>query len=249
MVKLSVNVNKIASLRNTRGTNTPNLLSVVKDIVSFGVQGITVHPRPDKRHILYEDVQSIQEYVHQSNVKDLEFNVEGYPSPEFLQLIQNVKPHQCTLVPDGPDVLTSNAGWKFQDHFNLLEKTLYFLKQHNVRSSVFLDPFAFNEKEEKALNLLNPDRAELYTKAYADSYRTAQRQKVTDCYKTVSNKVQILGIAINAGHDLNKENLAFFLKNVNGIQEVSIGHALICEALYEGLQKTCADYLHICSQF
>ena len=246
MVRLSVNVNKIASLRNTRGTNTPDLLSVVKDIVSFGVRGITVHPRPDKRHILYTDVQNIQNYVQQSKISDLEFNVEGYPSPEFLKLIENCKPHQCTLVPDKPNALTSDAGWNFQKHLQFLKKPLGFLKKHQVRSSVFLDPFTFDEQEEKALSLLKPDRAELYTKSYADSYSTAQKQKVTDVYKAMSDRIQNLGIDINAGHDLNKKNLAFFLKNIKNLKEVSIGHALICEALYEGLQKTCSDYLHIC---
>lgn len=244
MVRLSVNVNKIATLRNARGTDQPNLLSVVKDLISFGVRGITVHPRPDKRHILYEDVRAIQNVLQK---EDVEFNVEGTPNPVFLKLLQEVKPHQCTLVPDGPNVLTSESGWNFQSQFNILQETLNFLRQQNIRSSVFLDPFTFDEKEQEALSLLKPDRAELYTKAYADSFHTAQRQKITHVYHSVGDKVQNLGIALNAGHDLNRENLTFFLKSVTGIQEVSIGHALICEALYEGLEKVCKDYLRICN--
>ena len=247
MVRLSVNVNKIATLRNARGTDQPNLLSVVKDLISFDVQSITVHPRPDRRHILYEDVRAIQNFLQQK--KNMEFNVEGTPSSDFLELMQEIKPHQCTLVPDGPNVLTSESGWNFQSQFKILQKTLNFLKQQKIRSSVFLDPFTFDEKEQEALKLLQPDRVELYTKAYANSFHTAQRQKITDVYHSVGDKVQKLGIALNAGHDLNKENLTFFLKNIAGIQEVSIGHALICEALYEGLEKVCKDYLRICSHF
>ena len=248
MVRLSVNINKIATLRNARGEDNPNLLSVVKALLSFGVQGLTVHPRPDQRHILYKDVRDIQDFLQKQNIKDIEFNIEGTPGTEFLQLIKEVKPHQCTLVPDGPNVITSNSGWNFHSQFKLLQKTLNFLKEQKIRSSVFLDPFTFDSKEQEALKLLKPNRAELYTKAYADSYHTVQKQETTDCYKKASEKLHSMGIAINAGHDLNRENLSFLLKSVPNIQEVSIGHALICEALYEGLEKVCKDYLRICRQ-
>ena len=246
MAKLSVNVNKIALLRNSRGENKPCLLAVLKNLINLGVTGITVHPRPDGRHILYEDVREIQRFL--KNLKSIEFNVEGFPSTEFLQLMREARPAQCTLVPDGPNALTSNAGWAFHEHFSLLQQTLSFLKQNKIRSSVFLDPFTFSEQEEKALQKLTPDRVEFYTKAYADSYHTKNRQKVINVYIAAGKKIQALGIGLNAGHDLNQDNLGFFLKNLPSVKEVSIGHALICSALYDGLEKVCKNYLKICAE-
>ena len=168
MVKLSVNVNKIATLRNSRGNNQPNLIEAVKNLSAFGADGITVHPRPDGRHILYSDVRDINQYL--KPLKAVEFNVEGYPDSSFLQLMQETQPNQCTLVPDAPSVLTSNAGWRLQEHLSLLKPVLKLLKQNKIRSSLFIDPFTLTEKEFLALSQLKPDRAELYTEAYAAAY-------------------------------------------------------------------------------
>ena len=246
MTRLSVNVNKIAVLRNARQENQPCLLSVVKDLINFGVRGITVHPRPDGRHILYQDVREIRAFLKKKKTT-VEFNVEGFPSPKFLDLIEETKPHQCTLVPDAPNVITSDKGWDFKKEFSLLEKTLKFLKKLKVRSSVFLDPLSFTHKQAEALKALKPDRAELYTKSYALSFNdTKKRQKVISIYKNTAKKIYKMGIKLNAGHDLNIKNLTFFLKNIACIEEVSIGHAFICEALYKGLNTVSREYLKAC---
>ncbi len=244
MVKLSVNVNKIATLRNSRGKNQPNLMEAVKNLSAFGADGITVHPRPDGRHILYSDVRDIKRYL--KTLKAVEFNVEGRPDSSFLQLMQETQPDQCTLVPDGPSALTSNAGWRLEEHLSFLKPVLKLLKQNKIRSSLFIDPFTLTKKELLALNKLKPDRVELYTEAYADAYSTPQKEAVIQTYISAGHKIRALGIDLNAGHDLNLNNLAWFLQKIPHIKEVSIGHALICESLYQGLKPTLQKYLTTC---
>lgn len=242
MTRLSVNVNKIATLRNSRGKNQPDLMEVVEKLIHFGVKGITVHPRPDGRHILYTDVHDIKQFLKTKT----EMNVEGYPSPSFLKLIEEVKPHQCTLVPDPPFALTSNAGWRIQENFDFLRNVLILLKKNNIRSSLFIDPFTLTETELSFLKELKTERIELYTEAYANAYDNPKQNTVTRVYIESANKVSQLGIEINAGHDLNLNNLAWLLKAIPQIKEVSIGHALICESIYRGLEKVVKEYLAIC---
>lgn len=245
MARLSVNVNKIATLRNSRGRNQPNLMEAVEKLVDFDVKGITVHPRPDGRHILYTDVRDIKQFLETTT--QVEMNVEGYPSSDFLQLIEEVKPTQCTLVPDPPTALTSNAGWAIQENFDFLKKVLSLLKKNKIRSSLFIDPFTLTEKELSFLKLLNTDRVELYTEAYADAYDSPKQNTVTQVYVEAAHKTSEMGIELNAGHDLNLKNLAWLLKVIPQIKEVSIGHALICESLYRGLETVVKDYLTICN--
>ncbi len=265
MVKLSVNVNKIATLRNSRGEDYPQLLLFVKDLIQRGVLGITVHPRPDGRHILYKDVKEIGEYICQYSSKSIELNVEGYPSQDFLNLLQTVLPHQCTLVPDSPETLTSNQGWNLQKNQRNLEKILKFLKTYSIRSSLFIDPLLFNEEDLEVLGKLSPHRVEFYTGAWAKYYdeknlnnHNMKNQKkneveqfknlpsnILDIYRILSEKISKMGIGINAGHDLNQQNLKPLLKAVPLIQEVSIGHAFVCESIYEGLEQTLNKYFNI----
>ena len=244
MARLSVNVNKIATLRNSRGKNQPNLMEVVEKLVDFGVKGITVHPRPDGRHILYTDVRDIKQFLRTTTY--VEMNIEGYPSSDFLQLIEEVKPDQCTLVPDPPTALTSNAGWAVQENHDFLKTVLLSLKKNKIRSSLFIDPFTLTKKELSALKSLNTDRVELYTEAYADAYDSPKQNTVTQVYVEAAHKTSELGIELNAGHDLNLKNLAWLLKVIPQIKEVSIGHALICESLYRGLKTVVREYLTIC---
>jgi pyridoxine 5-phosphate synthase len=245
--KLSVNVNKIATLRNSRGGNIPNLLQVVSDLIDFGAEGITVHPRPDERHIKYQDVFDISRFLKKYN-KDLadsdkvEFNIEGYPNPSFLKLVLTVIPDQVTLVPDPPDAITSNAGWKVHKNKNFLKHVIQKLHKSNIRVSLFIDPATWSKQELDALLDVNTDRVELYTEKYAQSYPTKKRKLATDNYKKVATEVWQRGIFINAGHDLNSENLFYLLKQIPSIIEVSIGHALISDSLYHGLKKTIEIY-------
>jgi len=243
MTTLSVNVNKIATLRNSRGKNQPDLIKTVKNLGDFGVKSLTVHPRPDRRHILYEDVRQIKK----AKLPGMEFNVEGYPSPAFLSLMEEIRPDQCTLVPDPPGVLTSQEGWSIKSCFDFLKEILKTLKKCSIRTSLFLDPFAFNEEEMNALTALAPDRVELYTEAYADNYFSYKKEKIINVYIQVAHLLIKKGIDLNAGHDLNLINLPWFLKKMPPIKEVSIGHALICESLYEGLETVVKKYLKICS--
>lgn len=231
--KLSVNVNKIATLRNARGGNNPNVLQVALDCERFGAQGITVHPRPDERHIRYSDVHQLSQ-----NIKT-EFNIEGYPNEEFLQLIESVKPHQVTLVPDPPHVLTSNAGWDTRTHQNFLMQTILRIKNTGARVSIFLDP---NPNMVAAARDTGTDRIELYTEAYASTFHT-NPEKALSPYIQTANLAQSMGLGINAGHDLDLQNLRYLAQHLPGLQEVSIGHALVCDALYYGLQNTIQLYL------
>ena len=237
MTKLSVNVNKLATLRNARGKNTPNVLKMTLDIIAMGAQGITVHPRPDGRHIRLEDVHEIAQEI------EVEFNIEGYPDEQYLNLVKAVCPKQCTLVPDPPHVLTSNAGWKIAENVDFLTTTIANLQQFGIRTSLFIDPLHFNEKEKEALKTTQTDRVELYTEAYADAFGTDELPFVLSQYQKVATDILDMGIAINAGHDLSLENLRYFIQEMPTIEEVSIGHALICDALYFGMKDTIKKYL------
>jgi pyridoxine 5-phosphate synthase len=244
MTVLSVNINKIATLRNSRGHDFPNLLRVASDILSYGAKSLTVHPRPDERHIKKKDAYDLGQWIH--SLKDVEFNIEGYPSPDFLRMVLEIKPHQCTLVPDPPEALTSNSGWNFTQNMDLLKRTNKKLTEAGIRTSLFLDPFTFNEKELLSLKEIGAQRIELYTEAYSKSYSRPNLKQTMAQYVSVANTLKEHNFGINAGHDLNQENLGFLLQNIPQIAEVSIGHALIVESLYEGLRTTIQKYLKIC---
>lgn len=241
MAVLSVNVNKIATLRNSRGGNNPDVLQTSLDIIQFGAEGITVHPRPDGRHIRHADVYALADKV------SVEFNIEGYPDENFLKLVKEVKPAQCTLVPDPPEALTSNAGWKISENLELLKRVVGELKDEGVRVSLFYDPNDFSEGDlRQAREEVLADRIELYTESYAKAFHTEERDEVLSHFQKTARFAVECGLGVNAGHDLDLKNLAFFLKSVPEVMEVSIGHALICDALYLGLEKTIAEYLKAC---
>ncbi|QFQ11884.1 pyridoxine 5'-phosphate synthase [Pseudoprevotella muciniphila] len=233
MTKLSVNVNKIATLRNSRGGNNPDLLKVSKDIERFGGQGITVHPRPDERHIRYQDVRDLKQIVN------TEFNIEGYPSDDFCKLVCEVCPTQVTLVPDSPDQLTSNHGWDTKHNVAFLTDITQRFKTAGIRVSIFID--ADIEMAEYALKA-GADRIELYTEPYASGY-THNRELAIAPFVETANHCKSIGLGINAGHDLSLENLQYFHERIPFTDEVSIGHALICDALYSGLKQTVHAYL------
>ena len=231
--KLSVNINKFATIRNARGGNNPNLIQIAKDCEAFGAQGITVHPRPDERHIRYQDVIDLKPIVK------TEFNIEGYPSSEFIELIHAVKPEQVTLVPDPPDALTSNAGWDTIQHQEFLKDVILELKKSAQRVSIFLNP---QPELVKPAFTCGADRIELYTEYYAVNYKKNPEDAIAH-YLSTAIEAQKLGIGLNAGHDLDLNNLNYLAKHLPGLQEVSIGHALVCDALYLGLQNTIQMYL------
>ncbi|GAB3534499.1 pyridoxine 5'-phosphate synthase [Pontibacter brevis] len=233
MTKLSVNINKIATLRNARGGDRPNVVQAAKDCERFGAQGITVHPRPDERHIRYRDVYDLKEVV------TTEFNIEGNPTPDFLKLVKEVKPDQVTLVPDAPDAITSNAGWDTIRHRDFLTQTILELQESGMRVSIFVDP---DEGMVEGAARVNTDRIELYTEAYAKGYHANPEQAIAP-YTKAALKAQQLGLGINAGHDLDLDNLKYLKNNLPELAEVSIGHALICDALYYGLENTIQLYL------
>jgi pyridoxine 5-phosphate synthase len=231
--RLSVNINKIATLRNARGGNNPDLLKVAQDCESFGAQGITVHPRPDERHIRYEDVRALKTLV------TTEFNVEGYPDQQFLDLVMEVKPQQLTLVPDEPDAITSHAGWDTIKHFNFLKEIVELAHSKHIRVSIFIDPD--KERIRKAADL-GADRIELYTEPYARLFPENPRLAVHPFVEGAiwANDAHL---GVNAGHDLSLLNLQWFAMHVPHLKEVSIGHALISDALYFGLENTVQMYL------
>ena len=241
--KLSVNINKIATLRNARGQNIPDLIHIAKMILPLDIQGLTVHPRPDERHIRYADIPQLKDLLISWPAKEL--NIEGYPSARFLKLIKNSAPHQCSLVPDPPTALTSNAGWDFVKNKKLLKIAVKQLRTQNIRSSLFLDPLSMNEGQYSALKDIQPDRIELYTGVYAQSWDSPQKKKVLSLYKKSAVRAKELNIQINAGHDLNQKNLFDLLKALPEIREVSIGQALIAKALEEGLSAVIKKYLNI----
>ena len=233
MTRLSVNINKIALLRNARGGNMPDVLKAALDCERFGAEGITVHPRPDERHIRYSDVRTIRPEVK------TEFNIEGNPTGSFCALVCEVVPDQVTLVPDAPDALTSNAGWDTVRNFSFLKRTCESFKARGIRTSIFIDP---DPKMAEGAAKCGADRVELYTAAYAEQY-AADRQKAIIPYLQTAIAARDLGLGLNAGHDLSLENLAYFIKTIPWTDEVSIGHALICDALYMGLEPTIKEYL------
>lgn len=237
MTRLSVNINKIATLRNARGGNLPNLVQAAVDIERFGAQGITVHPRPDGRHVRKQDVYDIAQVIQ------VEFNMEGYPSQDYLDLVCHIRPAQATLVPDSPEVLTSNAGWRVIENQALLKQVIKGLKQSGARVSLFLDPFEYQESSLAEVVDTGADRIELYTERYAKSFESPMRDEVLGVYAKVAHQAIKAGLQVNAGHDLNLDNLRYFLEKIGCISEVSIGHALICDALYLGLEKTVKYYL------
>lgn len=232
MTNLSVNINKVATLRNARGGNAPDVVKVALDCEAFGAQGITVHPRPDERHIRYSDVYALKPLVK------TEFNIEGYPAKEFIELVLRVKPEQVTLVPDAPDAITSNAGWDVQTHFDGLKELIDRFKTEGIRTSIFVGT-ALSTIEWAAKT--GTDRIELYTEPYAAAY-AADRQAAVAPFVEAARLARDLGMGVNAGHDLSLENLAYIHQQIPWLKEVSIGHALICDALYLGLQETIAQY-------
>lgn len=233
MTKLSVNINKIATLRNARGGNTPNLLEAAQNCERFGAQGITVHPRPDERHIRYNDVRELTKVV------STEFNIEGYPSPNFMDLVLEAAPAQVTLVPDPPGVLTSNAGWDAIKEGAFLRSVIETFQKAGIRVSIFME----TEKDQiKAAQQTGTDRIELYTEAYASKYPVDHQTAIKD-YVQAAEWAEQLGLGLNAGHDLSLENLRYFCAEIPSLLEVSIGHALISDALYLGLENTIQRYL------
>jgi pyridoxine 5-phosphate synthase len=233
MTKLSVNINKIATLRNARGGNRPNVVQTALDCERFGAQGITVHPRPDERHIRYQDVLDLKKVV------TTEFNIEGNPTPEFVALVKKVRPEQVTLVPDAPDAITSNAGWDTVRHQDFLQAVIADLKTAGCRVSIFVDPVV--AMVEGAAQT-GTDRIELYTEAYATHFSSDPAAAVAP-YTEAAQRAVALGLGINAGHDLDLENLKYLHQHTPGLLEVSIGHALVCDALYYGLENTIQLYL------
>lgn len=233
MAKLSVNINKVATLRNARGNNVPNVLQFAIDCERFGAQGITVHPRPDERHIRYNDLLPIKNHIQ------TELNIEGYPSSHFIDLVLDIKPHQVTLVPDPPDALTSNAGWDIKKNEAFLKEVIVPFKKAGIRTSVFVDTDLVNL--EYAIKT-GTDCIELYTESYAKRYSINKSLAIAP-YKKAAETAHSLGLRINAGHDLNLENLKYFSAEIPFLAEVSIGHAIISDALYYGIENTIQMYL------
>lgn len=233
MTKLSVNINKIATIRNARGGNTPNLVEATIKIQEFGGQGITIHPRPDERHIRYQDVYDLKPVI------TTEFNIEGKPIDSFMELVLNSKPEQVTLVPDAEDAITSNAGWDTIKHFDYLTDVIKTFKDAGIRTSIFLDP---NPALIESAAKTGADRIELYTEEFATQYGLGNLEAINP-YKETAKLAIENGLAVNAGHDLSLDNIEFFIREIPQISEVSIGHALISEALYLGLENTIQAYL------
>ena len=235
MTRLSVNINKIATLRNARGEDYPNLLKTAQDIISYGAQGITIHPRPDERHIRYSDAFNLKENI------STELNIEGNPSKKFIDLVTEIKPEQVTLVPDSEDAITSSAGWDTINNFSFLNDIVEEFHSNSIRVSVFIDPdleMLIGAKK------INADRVELFTGPYAKEYNI-DKIKAIENYIRCSEVADEINLDLNAGHDLNQDNLEFFIQSIKNIKEVSIGHALITESLYAGLESTIKSYLDI----
>ena len=235
MTKLSVNINKIATLRNARGEDYPNLVKTAQDIIKFGAEGITIHPRPDERHIKYSDAYDLKQNI------STELNIEGNPSKKFINMVCEVKPDQVTLVPDESDAITSNSGWDTVKNFDFLKDVVQEFKSNSIRVSIFIDP---DSKMLEGAKKINADRVELFTGPYAKQYINDKSNAINryiDCSE-IANKI---GMELNAGHDLNQQNLEFFKNNIVNLKEVSIGHALISESLYFGLKSTIKSYLKI----
>ena len=234
MTKLSVNINKIATLRNSRGGNTPNVVQFAKDVQEFGAQGVTIHPRPDERHIRYQDAYDLKSVVY------TEYNIEGNPIPEFIDMVLKIKPTQVTLVPDAEDAITSNAGWDTLKHKGFLTEIIQEFKQNDIRISVFLDPTL---KQVEGAKAIGADRIELYTEAFAHQFSLGNKNAMIP-YTECAERALQLDLGLNAGHDLSLDNIQFFKENSPGLLEVSIGHALISESLYLGIDNVINMYLN-----
>ncbi len=234
MTKLSVNINKLATLRNSRGGNVPDLIKATKDIEAFGAQGITIHPRPDERHIRYQDARDLK------GVVNTEFNIEGNPIPKFIDLVLEVKPTQVTLVPDAEDAITSNSGWDTIKHKAFLKETIQTFKSNGIRTSIFVDP---DVAMVEGAAYTGTDRIELYTESFAQHY-FEKRSEAIQPFITAANKAREMDLGVNAGHDLSLDNIKYFSDRIPDLLEVSIGHALICESLYLGLENVVNMYLH-----
>jgi len=232
MTKLSVNINKVALIRNARGENLPDLVQFAMDCEEFGADGITVHPRPDERHVRYDDLPKLKEVVQ------TELNIEGYPNDKFLSIVENIQPHQCTLVPDPPGVLTSSEGWNTKEHAAFLKETIQRLQAKSIRVSLFLNPDIEMVNYAKETGT---DRIEFYTGTYAKNYIQDSQASIAS-HIEAGKKANELSLGINAGHDLNLNNLKFYASSISGLKEVSIGHALISDALYFGLKNTIQLY-------
>ncbi|TXN37007.1 pyridoxine 5'-phosphate synthase [Flagellimonas hymeniacidonis] len=235
MTKLSVNINKLATLRNSRGGNMPNLIKSARDIESFGAQGITIHPRPDERHIRYSDAHELKDVV------TTEYNIEGNPITKFIDLVLDVKPTQVTLVPDAEDAITSNAGWDTIKNKAFLVDVIQTFKNNGIRTSIFVDP---NVEMVKGAAETGTDRIELYTESFAEEFAKGKKAESIQPFVEAANMANELGLGINAGHDLNLDNVKYFKDHIPNLLEVSIGHALICESLYLGLENVVNMYLH-----
>jgi len=241
MTILSVNLNKIALLRNSRGRDFPSVIAFANKFIALGARGITVHPRPDERHITYQDAIELGQLLQDNN--DVEYNIEGYPTDPFLDLVEKAKPNQCTLVPDSPDQITSDHGWDLATNSDFVTTVCKRLSKKTIRTSLFLDP---DTQHVQLAKKVGADRIELYTEAYANAFHTPQRDAVIATYRQAAQMAQSLHIGVNAGHDLDLENLATFL-TIDNVLEVSIGHALIVECLEQGLPSVVKQYLDICN--
>ncbi|WP_339624846.1 pyridoxine 5'-phosphate synthase [uncultured Winogradskyella sp.] len=233
MTKLSVNINKIATLRNSRGGDLPNVVQFAKDVQRFGAQGVTIHPRPDERHIRYKDAFDLKPEVY------TEYNIEGNPIPKFIDMVLQIKPTQVTLVPDSVDAITSNAGWDTIKHKSFLEEVIIEFKNNGIRTSIFVDP---DLRQIEGAKNTGTDRIELYTEAFAHQYGLGNKEAIKP-YVECADLANTMQLGINAGHDLSLDNIKFFKENINGLLEVSIGHALISESLYLGVENVIAQYL------
>ncbi|MFM6983922.1 MAG: pyridoxine 5'-phosphate synthase [Chitinophagaceae bacterium] len=234
MTKLSVNINKLATIRNSRGGNNPDVISYAKKIESYGAHGITIHPRPDQRHIRFDDVYNLKKVV------STEYNIEGYPSEDFIKMVIEVQPTQVTLVPDPPHVLTSNNGWDTIEHLGFLKTVIERFHASGIRTSIFLNPDPGMVESAKATGT---DRIELYTEAYASGYHS-NKEEAIKAYRETAEAANLHGLGINAGHDLDLHNLKYFATQIPGLLEVSIGHALVCDALEFGMENTVRMYLN-----
>lgn len=234
MTKLSVNINKLATLRNSRGGNVPNLITSAKDIESFGAEGITIHPRPDERHIRYQDARDLKQVV------STEFNIEGNPIPKFIDLVLEVKPTQVTLVPDAEDAITSNAGWDTLKHKDFLVDVIKTFKANGIRTSIFVDP---DVQMVRGAAETGTDRIELYTESFAHDFALGNKEAGIKPFVDAAQIAHELGLGINAGHDLSLDNIKFFKEHIPHLLEVSIGHALICESIYLGIENVVNMYL------
>lgn len=242
MTKLSINVNKLATIRNARGKNNPDVVASSLELIKLGAEGITVHPRPDERHIRHSDVYELKKAIDAQH-PGIEFNIEGYPSEEFLKMVEEVRPAQCTLVPDPPDAITSNAGWRVSENLELLSQVAKRMIAKKIRTSVFVDPATMDAEQYNLLKKIGIDRVELYTERFAETHGQSEGQAVVEDYAASAALARTAGLGINAGHDLSLENLTALITAIPWIDEVSIGHALVCDALWLGFRETIQRYL------